>query len=357
MGLFDVLFRSLSPFAKATARNGANEVHEDERHDCDPTGPDPVSIPDPSIRETIPVGPPPGVPDPGRYNPITDSTPEPLPQRYGTFLMVDMYPGEQGGKPKWHLLDQNDGKVGNCEIVGAILKATEGSSYRWHDWFIQQGGLLRKQWQGRLGRDRFMGAYHFLQVMGDGRKQAEYFVRIMEKIGMPQGGVDIHPMIDLEQGGQVNFVPKDCPKDKNGRADLTKLPDAKKREMTQRAIETTTKCAQRIKELTGFNAMLYGRGLMRDLGMTVQRGYKPEYLRMGCVGVWNPAWTATLPSMEAYGWPLDKVTLWQYGGGGRTAHPKLPRVIPGFGETDMNVYIDGPRKTSLDSLRKRLVLP
>jgi hypothetical protein len=350
MGFFDIFHQAFSPLARLSRFNGLNECKRAEKPDVDPaTGldstPTPIAIPDPSIRETII---PPGVPE----LPATSA----LPQRYGTFLTVDLYPGDLGGKPDWKALEANS-KIGNCEVVGAILKATEGISYKWTGWFTKNGKQLREMWQPRLGQDRFMGAYHYLQLARDGRQQAEFFVRTMETINMPQGGVDLHPFLDFEQGGQNNFFPSDCPKDADGHRELHRLPESVKRDLVKRAMETTRTCAERIKELTGFTPMLYGRGLQRDLGMTLPRGYTQKQLRMGCVRVWNPAYTREIVPMDAYGWPIGDVPLWQYGGDGTAAHPKLPKGVPNFGLVDMNVHIDGPRRTSLDSFRKALVLP
>lgn len=348
MGFIDFFASVFSPAVRATRFNGLNEIHRDEKPHVDPVNPvgiDPVEIPDRSIRETIALGPA----GPGEH---CD-----LPQRYGTFLLVDLYPGDLRGRPDWEALERNS-RFDNVEVVGAILKATEGISYRYTDWFVREGRRAREMWQGRLGRDRFMGSYHYLQLRRDGAKQAEYFVRTMEKINMPQGGVDIHPALDFEQGGQVGFFPSDCPKDEEGRHMLHLLPDGVKRDLAKRAMETVRKCAERFRELTGFKPMLYGRGLQRDLGMTTIRGYTQDQLRMGCVKVWNPAYTSKIVRMEAYGWPIEDVPLWQYCGGGDEAHAKLPNGIPGFSDdVDLNVHIDGSNRTSLASFRKALVLP
>lgn len=364
MGLFDFFHQLFSPIARVNRFTGLNEIHRDEKPHEDPiTGPH-IEIPDPSARAG---GLPPGVPDLPppkldlRYNPLAvdedvNYPPRPLPQRYGTFLLVDLYPGDLGGKPNWKVMEANS-KVGNCEVVGAILKATEGISYKWTDWFVKNGNQLNELWRGRLGRDRFMGAYHFLQLARPGAQQAEFFVRTMERIGMPRGRTDLHPFIDFEQGGQYNFWPADCPKDEEGHLELNKLPDKVKRDLVKRAMETTRTCAERIKELTGFTPMLYGRGLQRDLGMTLERGYTRDQLRMGCRAVWNPAYTQKIVPMDSYGWPIESVPLWQYGGDGDSAHPKLPSEVPNFGATDLSVHIDGARRTSLDSFRKQLVCP
>jgi hypothetical protein len=347
MGFLDFLSK-LSPLTRAAKFNGFNEFKRDERPGEDTpvtTKPDgtlvlhpPVSIPDIAVRETIPAEP----------------TANGLPQRYGTFLVVDLYPGDLKGKPDWRALEKNS-KIGNCEVVGAILKATEGISYRYTPWFIKSAETLNSVWADRRGKDRFIGAYHFLQLARDGKKQAEYFVKTMDQGGLLYRG-DIRPMLDFEQGGQYNFFPTDCPKDAEGRYRLDKLPDAKKREIAKRAMETTRTCAEKIYELTSIRPMFYGRGLLRDLAMRTDRGYTVEELRMGCVGAVNPAYTKEIPPMDQYGWPIETVGLWQYGGDGVAAHPKLPNAVPGFGAVDLNVHIDGSRRTSLESFRKALVI-
>lgn len=335
MGFFDFFNAIFRPAVSRTRFNGLNELKDPDNQVGEPMTVDPIVVLTPDVRETIPADPVPA-------------------NRYGTFLMIDLYPGDLKGKPNWQALEKNS-RIGNCEVVGAILKATEGISYKYTDWFVRNGKQLRDMWSPRLGRDRFMGAYHFLQLRRSGEQQADYFVRTLEKINMPQGGVDIRPALDFEQGGQVGFFPTDCPKDENGRYKLHLLPDVTKRDLVKRAVETTTSCAERIYSLTGFRPMLYGRGLQRDLGMTLARGYDRNYLRMGCYPVWNPAYTSKIVPMDAYGWPIDDVGLWQYGGDGVAAHPKLPKGVPNFGLVDMNVHIDGPRRTSLESFRKALV--
>lgn len=342
MGLLDLLSRLSAP-VRATKFSGLNELRRAEAPDVhEPTlatPPAPVVIPDPKVRETLPVQTAPGF----------------LPQRFGTFLVVDLYPGDLGGKPDWSLLEAHS-KIDNCEIVGAMLKATEGISYAYTDWFVRNGNQLRDLWRGRLGRDRFMGSYHFLQLARDGRQQAEYYARTMEKIGMPAGGTDMRPMIDFEQGGQHGFFPTDCPKDKDGHYNLALLPDTVKRDLVKRAMDTTRTCADALRSLTGFRPMLYGRGLQRDLGMRLDRGYTIDQLRMGCFTAVNPAYTEHIPPMDAYGWPIRSVGLWQYAGDGKSAHPGLPSSAHGFGDhIDMNVHIDGDRRSSLDSFRMNLV--
>lgn len=346
MGFFDFLSKLSAP-VRMTKFVGLNEIKRDEKTHVDPVPipndmgvlvPKPVQIPDPSIRETVPA-------------PATTST---APNRVGTFLVVDLYPGDLGGKPDWSKLEANS-KIGNCEVVGAILKATEGVSYKYTPWFIKNAAELVKLYGTRRGQDRFIGAYHFLQLARDGKQQAEFFVKTLDQAGLLRKG-DIRPMLDFEQGGQYNFFPTDCPKDDEGHYELNHLPDAKKRELVKRAMDTTLACAERFYQLTDVRPMLYGRGLQRDLGMTTIRGYGIAQLRMGCVGVVNPAYTEHIPPMDAYGWPINTVGLWQYGGDGDAAHPKLPAYVPGFGAVDLSVHINGAQRTSLDTFRKAVVI-
>ncbi len=55
-------------------------------------------------------------------------------------------------------------------------------------------------------------------------------------------------------------------------------------------------------------------------------------------------------------WTIDDVVLWQYCGDGVAAldESKYPRTIPGFGNADINVYIEGKNKPSFDKLKERL---
>lgn len=351
MGFFSDLFRALTAPVGKTAYRGLDGLNHPETDDVH--GPvSSLTIPDPSVRETLELKPgslySPGPTDP-RPTCVTH-----LPQRYGTFLLVDLYPGSFKGRPDWQALEATS-KWGNFETIGAILKATEGSKYRYDYWLPRELPKLREAYGDRLRRDRFVGCYHFLQLAGNGRGQAEYFVKTVEKAGGLAKG-DIMPMLDFEQGGQVRFFPTDCPKDKDGRYMLHLLPDSVKRDLVRRAMETTRACADRIHELTGWDCLLYGRGLQRDLGMRLDRGYTSNELRMGCAGNVNPAYTKELPTMDPYGWPLELVKIWQYSDGTKSAHPGLPTYQPGFGRCDMNVVLDGPRRVSLSSFREDCLL-
>ena len=270
-----------------------------------------------------------------------------LPDREGSFIVIDTYPGDLGGHPNWAALDKN-ANVGRYEVLGAFMKATEGVAYGYTNWFVQNVGAARQVYGGRLGEDRFLGAYHFLQLGESGAKQADFFVQTLERAGMPRRG-DLRPMLDFEQGGQHNFFPA-------GVKDLSTLPDATKRSLASRAMVCAHEFADRFRSLTGFDLTLYGRGLQRDLGMTLARGYRPEELRMGCVSASNPAYTATMPLMDQYGWPLEMISLWQAGGDGTSYLPGFPHRVPGFGAVDMSVHIDGTKKTTLAGFRKACVL-
>lgn len=233
------------------------------------------------------------------------------------FLIVDAasYAGEN---PPWGVL------VAHPNVCGVIIKATQGTSYR-PSWFARNWSQVREVAGSRYGDTWFRGCYHYLTFDVDGAKQADYYLAAVEAAG-GWGRGDIMPIVDVELGGP------------NG--------DATAREI----IDTTTAFARRVKQVLGRGVILYGRGAMRDLGIQS---------RMGCDAVWNPSYTDTMV-MNGLGpsWSRDDVVLWQYAGDGvgdARVHG-LPLTLAGFpSNMDMSVYVDGARKPSLASLRRRLL--
>jgi len=254
-----------------------------------------------------------------------DST-EPGSDGNTNFLFVDVSPWE--ANPGWQAL------INTPNFYGGILKASQGIKGYNNDggWFKRNWAMLKDVAGDRYGRTWFRGAYVFLNFWQDGAAQADYYLEVIDNAGGWDTG-DIIPIVDVELG---NDGSNGKPRNKN--------QDAGK----QQIIDCTTACAQRLKEVTGRNVMLYGRGAMRD---------KRINDKMGCDIVWNPCYTPSIVMHGLEAWTLDDVALWQYCGDGTAALPdqkKFPRTIPDFGNADISVYIEGSNKPSFENLKSRL---
>lgn len=254
------------------------------------------------------------------------------------YLLFDLYPFDLGQMPAFDVPARTDvDGDGDADYRGGILKATDGTDYGYTAWFeanfkrmVEAGG------EGR-GKSWFIGGYHYLQFFQDGRRQADYYLGILKRAGWVPG-VDIVPIVDVEFGGE---------RAQNHNASTSQI------------IDVTTAFADRCREVTGRGVMLYGRGVMRDRGIAS---------KMGCDRVWNPSYTQSMETngivdLKFYGrrgaWDLDDIVLWQHVGDGTGSNlrHKLPLVIDGFGHgrVDQSVYVDGARKPTLESMRRRLL--
>jgi hypothetical protein len=241
------------------------------------------------------------------------------------YLLVDLYPGDEGPAPPFDVLARTPG------FFGVIIKATQGTSDWYNDsgWFKRNWPRVKDAGGDRYGTTWLRGAYHFLNFWQDGAKQADAYLTAVDHAG-GWGEGDILPIVDVEQGGERN---------PNRKATAQQVEDC------------TTAWAEAVKERTGRRICLYGRGAMRELGINS---------KMGCDVVWNPAYTAIMVTNGLFpAWTLDDIALWQYCGDGDAAFAKLPHTIAGFGDgkVDISVHIDGARKPTLDSLLKALVGP
>lgn len=239
------------------------------------------------------------------------------------YLIVDLYPDDEGPHPPWDVL------VNTPHFVGAIIKATQGIP-GWYDdkgWFKDNWPVLRDVGGDRAGTTWLRGAYHFLNFWQDGAAQADFYLACLDAAGGLEAD-DIIPIVDVEQGDERN---------------------PNRRASAQQVIDCTTAWAARVKDRTGRRVCLYGRGAQRDLGINS---------KMGCDVVWNPAYTSPMVTNGLFPtWTLDEVALWQYCGDGDAAFAKLPKFIQGFGngKVDISVHIDGSRTPTLDSLTRALV--
>jgi GH25 family lysozyme M1 (1,4-beta-N-acetylmuramidase) len=216
------------------------------------------------------------------------------------YLFVDLYSLDDGalvGKhPDWHVL------ANAKSYFGAILKAWDGKSFNDGGWFQKHWPAVRAAAAEKYGNSWFRGAYLFLEFAQSGAEQADAYLRAVDSAG-GWGPGDILAIIDAEQGREARPAA-------NGKPAVAAHPN--RSASKQQVIDCVTECANRIRDRTGRRVILYGRGLMRDLGINV---------RMGCDLVWNPAYTPTMVVHGLEAWDLEDVVLWQYCGDG-TAVPK-----------------------------------
>ena len=269
------------------------------------------------------------------------------PNRAGTFIIADIYqcdfstPHKGGGcdplDPPFHVLPGLvvDGK----EVVGCVIKATQGISSHWPqrylDWFARSWKKLREVGGDHYGVDFFRGCYHYLIFSVDGAQQADFFCDTVDAAG-GWGPGDLMPWVDIEEADQGSWAPQ-------------KLETITDQAVRRRLADQVTTCAtafvKRFKERTGLRIAVYGRGVFRDLQMTD--------CKFGSDSAVNPAYTATMPKMDRFGVPLDDISLWQLCGDGTVVLKGFPSELPKWGKEDYSVYIDGDRKTTLKSLRER----
>lgn len=240
-------------------------------------------------------------------------------------LIADVYSEDLGGKPKWDVL------ANTPEFIGAILKATEGTAY-FPDWFGVNWRALKNAAPDRYGKDWFRGAYHFLKFNLSGIAQADFYLISIESSGGFDVG-DIIPIVDVELGSDGSPGADGKPTTRNSNWDAS----------AQQIIDCTSEFAQRVKDETAQQVMLYGNGAMRDKSITS---------RMNCDWIWVPRYTATLPMniYERAGWDLASLAMWQYCGDGTAALAGYPASIPGFGAPDISVVT----LDSMETFRSKL---
>jgi hypothetical protein len=218
-------------------------------------------------------------------------------------LLVDLYWASLGALPPWHrLADAPD-------CAGAILKATEGVIYPRASWFVDNWPRLRAAGGARYGLSWFRGAYHFLIFARAGVAQADHYLDAVERAGGWDRG-DLLPIVDVERVGEGH---------PNYRATRGQV------------VDVVSAWVERVKVRTGRDVVLYGRGAMRDLGITS---------RMGAARLWNPAYTRSMPATTSIGWPAERVALWQYTDGKTNLTP-YPTTVPGFGAVDASAFLGG----------------
>lgn len=205
---------------------------------------------------------------------------------------------------------------------GAILKATDGVSLpACEEWFIDNWDAAMEGAGGRYGVDFFRGAYHYLEFFDDGAKQATHYLEVVDNAGGWLGG-DFWPIVDVERGSV---------KGRNFAADADRI----------RTCVTAFVSVIRGRMGPDTPVVLYGGGVFRDLDVQ---------LSDLCTYLWAARYGQHLGSFERYGWPDDKVVLWQYTDGVHN-YTAYPNAAPGLGATDLSVY----RGADIDALQSTLV--
>lgn len=284
--------------------------------------------------DAAPVAPPVSSPTPER----SPQTPQRVPpDRPGTFIIPDIYPQDLGPHPHFEGLPGN--VVMGKEVVGCYIKCSEGTGWSGESWFLQNWPRLRA-----LTNDSFFaGVYHFLRFTADGAAQADYLCNLVERAG-GLGEWALAVWVDVEEGGQGHWA--DDPKTHLPRK-LEKITDPAERTRLANEIRTCTSAfiSRMRQRMPGVQVGLYGRGVFRDLEIR-DANYGQDL-------VCDPAYTATMPSMDAYGIPLSKIPEWQICGDGQVYRAGFPSLIPNWGRTDYTVVIDGANPTTLATVRRR----
>lgn len=229
-------------------------------------------------------------------------------------LLVDVYSKDVGGNPNWAAV------VDAPNFVGGIIKATQSTSFN-TSWFEKNWPVVKDVGGERYGTTWFRGAYHFLTFDKDGAAQADFFLDTVDKAGGFDVG-DIIPILDVELGNDGKPDEHGHTRPRNSNWDAS----------AQQIIDCTSSCAERVKQRSGQEVMLYGNGAMRDKSIND---------RMRCDWLWIPRYTSTLPRemYERAGWTLDRVAMWQYCGDGDAALPDYPREVKNFGKVDISVIL------------------
>lgn len=235
----------------------------------------------------------------------------------GPFFIPDF--GHGLGSPEFDAL----ARVPN--IVGSILKVTQGTGAAWPAWFNTHWPRARAAGGARYGSTWFRGAYVF-GTPDDGVRQCDFALDQIDRAG--------------------GWGPGDMPLAWDIEGDAWRDDKALRRRVS-------AAFAARYYQRTGRQAMLYANG---DIGIGPDDGF-------------NILWT---PHPRRLGvWPASRFVVYQYAGlnNGRVsyydpssvpARRGFPLRIAGWGSshgTDMNVVLDGENGDALmDASRLREVL-
>lgn len=258
--------------------------------------------------------------------------------RFGSFIIPDIYPRDLGANPPFHVLPGLT--VSDKEVIGCYVKCSEGLGWGRsnEEWFRRAWvEMARVRVTRPKGTEFHRGCYHFLRFQQDGAAQADYCLDLIRSAG-GWGEGDLMLWVDVEEGGQGDWA---------GGEKLEAIRDQiKRKRLAAEVTKCTTDFITRIKQRNpGMRVGLYGRGVFRDLGMT--------QCRFGADGAANPAYTERMPPMDRYGWPLEDVIEWQLCGDGFVVAKGFPSILPGWGKTDYSVVINGAHRVGLSDVRRR----
>lgn len=280
------------------------------------SGIDPLEAPEPEPQKSGTAGPATGADTTAGDSSTAADAPSADPGP--PYLIVDQYSGDSGMNPPWSAL------VAQPQFYGAIIKAWEGNTFNDGGWFAQNWPAVKDAGGSRYGSSWFRGAYLFLKFDTAGADQAAAYLQAVDAAGGWDHG-DIMPIIDVELGGAVNT---------NHRASA------------QQVIDCVSACAQQLKSELGSRVMLYGRGAMRDLGITD---------KMGCDVAWNPSYTPQMVRHGLEAFQLDEIVLWQYCGDNTSYLAGYPHAVAGFNKIDISVFVKGAARPTLDDLRNAVL--
>lgn len=243
------------------------------------------------------------------------------------YLGIDLYPLDFDDPKTPRVLESPpwDRLLGDPRVFYVWLKGMDGTSWLFSQWAIDNWRAIERLVGDRLGQSFLLGLYSFLQLTRDGALQAERLWQVMLGCGWTEGR-DKLPCGDVESGG---------PSHPNRTASRGQV------------IDCASAFAERMTQLCGRRPILYGRGMMRDLGITSKMGFdrcsNASYTRLMQTRGYVPPFA------------LDEIVEWQYGGDGvgDAAVHGLPLKIDGHG-IDLAVAIEGARRPTLESTIRRL---
>lgn len=224
-------------------------------------------------------------------------------------LIVDTYSGDELGDvttlmdagPPWH---------------GLVHKLTQGTHHEetFAAMHYRQTIVAHPRYAGvRTMGDFWDGYYHYLDLNQDPTAQADFFWRMMERIGGEHAGT-LWAMVDVERGGQ-RVVPS-----------------------AQRVFDCVSAWARRYEALAGWKPTLYGGELLRSLG--IHRSGAPINL-LGCgrsaIALYGRKLTTDV--IARTGTDPGHLLLWQYDGDGEAYLANYPREAPGFGPIDISAMV------------------